>query len=417
MDALEIALTHVSEEYQKTTASLKQEEDRSHAIVEIPISVVERIGRNLEQVKEYLQQQKAKPTELGEYFNHLEQTLKETITNAVKEAVTNTIKETITTTITQTLEESLKETRTITDTRTYAQAASTTPPPSSTPAINRTNEIQQRNLQRKVQQRRERNKLEVVLNTQEMDLDTKEQVEQHSHAEITAKLQQTVESQVKDNFPIIHGIEKLKSQNIRIHCNTEEEAEQLRKLNWDTAYNGLTVHQSKYGIMIPGVPTEMINPDDLKNPEIARQLEYQNREKEIKIIGMKTLRHKLKNNTQHYSLVIFLTNPKSADQCIKHGLYINHQRFFPEKYTPQFQLIQCYKCQKFGHHATKCRSPHEVCAKCSEHHSTSQCQSEAHKCAGCKEEHPAWHQECPKRIDAIQNLTTRKREAPPYYNE
>ena len=52
-----------------------------------------------------------------------------------------------------------------------------------------------------------------------------------SHAEITTKLQQNVESQVKDNFPIIHGIEKLKSQSIRIHCSTEEEAEQLCKLN------------------------------------------------------------------------------------------------------------------------------------------------------------------------------------------
>jgi hypothetical protein len=57
------------------------------------------------------------------------------------------------------------------------------------------------NLQRKVQQRRERNKLEVVLTTQGMDLDMKEEIEQESHREITAKLQQNVESQVKDNLP------------------------------------------------------------------------------------------------------------------------------------------------------------------------------------------------------------------------
>ena len=161
----------------------------------------------------------------------------------------------------------------------------------------------------------------------------------------------------------------------------------------------------------------MINPNELKNPELARQLEHQNKGKETQIIEMKTLRRKLKNNTQHYSLVVFFNNPELADQCIKHGFYIYHQRFFPEKYNPQFQLIQCYKCQKFGHHATKCRSLHEVCAKCSEHHSTSQCHSETHKCAGCKGEHPAWHQDCPIKISAIQNLTTRKREAPSYFNE
>ena len=114
----------------------------------------------------------------------------------------------------------------------------------------------------------------------------------------------------------------------------------------------------------------MINPNELKNPELAKQLEYQNKGKGIQIIEMKILRRKLKNNTPYYSLVIFFTNPEAADQCIKHGFYIYHQRFYPEKYTPQFQLIQCYKCQKFGHHATKCRSLHEICAKCSEHHPT-----------------------------------------------
>ena len=64
-----------------------------------------------------------------------------------------------------------------------------------------------------------------------MNPEMKKQIEQHSHAEITTKLQQNVESQVKDNFLIIHGIEKLKSQNIRIHYNIEKEAEQLCKLN------------------------------------------------------------------------------------------------------------------------------------------------------------------------------------------
>jgi hypothetical protein len=289
-------------------------------------------------------------------------------------------------------------------------------PHAPSPEDNHTREIQQRNFQRKVQQRHEKNKLEVVLTTQEMDPDTKKQIAQQSHAEITTKLQQNVESQMKNNPPIIQGIEKLKSQNIRIHSSTEEEAEQLRKLNWDKAYNGLTVHQPKYGIMIPGVPKELINPNELMNPELARQLEHQNKGKGARIIEIKTLRRKLKN-TSYYSLVIFFDNPESADQCIKQGFYMYHQRFSPEKYNPQFQLIQCYKCQKFGHHATKCRNLHEVCAKCSEHHSTSQCHSEIHKCAGCKGEHPAWHQDCPIKINAIQNLTTRKREAPSYFNE
>ena len=412
MDALDVALAHVGEAYQKTTANLNQDEDRSHINVETPFHTFEEIGRKLIQAKEYLQQQKAKPIELGEYFNHLEQTLKETITNTVKEAITSSVKETITATITHALEETTGNT-----TRTYASIAETPIPPPTPLANNRTQEIQHRNLQRKVQQRREQNKLEIVLTTQEMRADMKEHIKQQSHAEITAKLQQNVESQMKDNFPIIHGIAKLKSQDIRIHCNTEEEVKQLRELNWNEAYDGLTVHRPKYGLMIPGISIDMIDPNDVKNPELARQLENQNKGSGIQITGMKLLRRKRKNNARYYSLVVFLTSPEAADRCMKHGFYINHQRFHPEKYAPQFQLIQCYKCQKYGHHATSCKSLHEICAKCGEHHPTPQCHSETHKCAGCKGEHPAWHHDCPNRIIAIQNLTARKREAPSYFNE
>ena len=134
-------------------------------------------------------------------------------------------------------------------------------------------------------------------------------------------------------------------------------------------------------------------------------------------MGMKTLRRKLKDNPRHFSLVMFVPSPEMADKCIKHGIYFKHQRFTPVKYTPQLQLTQCYNCQQYGHHATKCRSPHPVCGKCSEHHPTSQCHSETHKCAGCKEDHPAWATNCPIKISARQNLATRKRDAPSYYNE
>ena len=56
------------------------------------------------------------------------------------------------------------------------------------------------------------------------------------------KLQQTVKNQMKDNPIIIQDIQKFKSQDVRIYCNTEKEAEQLRKLQWDESYNGLKMH-------------------------------------------------------------------------------------------------------------------------------------------------------------------------------
>jgi Zinc knuckle len=261
-----------------------------------------------------------------------------------------------------------------TTTKTYATATATpaTPaaPAAPAPETNRVREIQQQNLERRVQRRKEQAKFELTLTTQDMDPDTKAQLTQQSHAEITTKLQQTIESQVETNCPTIYGIQKLKSQDIRIHCNSEKEAKQLSELKWDKLYKGLKVHQPKFGIMLNGIPTASINPNELQNPEFVKELELQNKGSGLQIVGMKTLRRKLKENVKHFSLVVFAASKDMADNCIKHGLYIHQQRFPAEKYDPHLRLIQCFKCQQPGHHASKCRSLHEVCAKCSEHHPT-----------------------------------------------
>ena len=253
-DALNIALGHLNKHYQNAANKQKEGEDPSKTTVETPLRTFEEIGQKVTEALHYLSQQGTHPEtiaeNIAEHFSHLEQTLKETIVSTAK--------------------------------KTYAQAT-------ATPEPNHVREIQQRNLERKVQQHHKQNKLDVVLTMKGMDADTKEKLAQHPHMEITTKLQQTVESQVKDNHPIIRGIEKLKSQDIRIHCNTVNEAEQLRKLNWDKAYNGLTVRRPKYGIHVPGVPTNMINPNETQNPELTRELECQNKENGLEIMEMKPM--------------------------------------------------------------------------------------------------------------------------------
>ena len=188
-EALKIALDPLTEQYQKTLS--KQKQDPSVTTVETPVNVFAEIGLKVQNAIAQLSKQATHSDELKEHFTRLEKTLKETITS--------------------------------TTTKTYAQAAAAAA--TSSPERNRTNEIQQRNLERKVQKRREDAKLEITLIMQGMDPDMKEQFAQQSHSEITAKLQQTAESQLKDKHPIIQGIQKLKSQDIRIHYNIREEAE------------------------------------------------------------------------------------------------------------------------------------------------------------------------------------------------
>ena len=44
-------------------------------------------------------------------------------------------------------------------------------------------------------------------------------------------------------------------------------------------------------------------------------------------------------------------------------------------------------------------------------------QVEKHKYVRYKGEHPVWHQDCPNKIKAIQNLLIHKRETTVYFNE
>ena len=377
MAALDTVVEYLIEPYQKAFEKVKQGQDPNTLVIETPYHIHEKIGRRICEARDHM---KNHSDNIEKRFNRLEEMLKE-----VMAAI---------------------------GTRTYAQAAA-----HPAPEADRVREIQQRNLDHKVEQRREQNKLEVTLTTQDADPTIKDQLAQQIHEEITAKLQQAVKSQMKDNPIIIQDVQKLKSQDIRIRCDTEEEADQLRKIQWEESYNGLKIRQRKFGIVIDGVSTKSINPKELQNPETIKKLEEQNKERGLEIIGMRPLRRKLGEDVQDYSLIIFTPNPKMANNCLKHRIYIDRQRFNPRKYIPHLQLIQCYKCQEFGHHATKCRSPHDVCAKCSEHHPISQCHSKVYKCAGCKQDHPAYHKHCPKKINALENNAIRKHNDTGYFDE
>ncbi|GBO19873.1 hypothetical protein AVEN_93223-1 [Araneus ventricosus] len=59
--------------------------------------------------------------------------------------------------------------------------------------------------------------------------------------------------------------------------------------------------------------------------------------------------------------------------------------------------IRCFKCQKFGHTITACRSNKENCARCSlPDHNGQTCKSTTPKCFNCSGEHPSFCRSCPR---------------------
>jgi hypothetical protein len=58
--------------------------------------------------------------------------------------------------------------------------------------------------------------------------------------------------------------------------------------------------------MIPGISTATINPYNLQDPELIQCLEQQNKGIGLEILGIKLLQRKLDDNTDTFSLIIFL---------------------------------------------------------------------------------------------------------------
>lgn len=70
--------------------------------------------------------------------------------------------------------------------------------------------------------------------------------------------------------------------------------------------------------------------------------------------------------------------------------------FFEERHNKK-RIIQCHRCQVWGHATSNCYRQHR-CLKCAENHPTRSCQkplSEKAKCANCRGDHPANATICP----------------------
>jgi hypothetical protein len=75
----------------------------------------------------------------------------------------------------------------------------------------------------------------------------------------------------------------LKSNDIRFECDSEEEANRLREIEWSTAYEGLMVRQPKFRLVIHGIPIEEINPYADNLDDITAEIGARNNLKGVKL--------------------------------------------------------------------------------------------------------------------------------------
>jgi hypothetical protein len=107
---------------------------------------------------------------------------------------------------------------------------------------------------------------------------------------------------------------------------------------------------------------------------------------------------------KYYSHWVIETDPDTFNMMENKKVYLGMSRCSVKLYK---NLPQCFKCQKFGHTALKCKMKDPVCKKCAGNHDSRECTSETIKCSNCGGKHMASFNKCKSKTAAIA-LTMRR---------
>jgi Arginine methyltransferase-interacting protein, contains RING Zn-finger len=291
--------------------------------------------------------------------------------------------------------------------KTYAQVAASTTNNLKKPQLSpeKKNQLEQA--------KKERSLYEITINTKNASAETNKSLSTSLAKDVTAKLQKVINRGEPEGKPVLLGINRLGTTALKLHFRTKEEAAKAKALgiDWSQAYEGLETRKPQYGIVVHGVPTELIDSNETTE-NIIEQWEQDNAQCDIKITRITPLRRNVKHKpTAHKSMVVYMESAEAANNCILRGFMSENQRLKAEKYAPNLHINQCYKCHGFGHRSTTCKRK-EKCGRCGkEDHTTNECNAEEPHCANCEGKHEAWHRECDKRSEEGRRLHQMRTEA------
>jgi hypothetical protein len=243
--------------------------------------------------------------------------------------------------------------------------------------------------------KRERAKTEVVLTTRNASDDAKNKLMNMSDDVLMNELQQAIADAGMEQIKI-RGAQKI-ANGIKIRCATDREAEEIRSMDWSKVFEGANTVETMHRVVYHGVSKFDIDFEKDKPEEIIERIQGANSE-ELMIVGVEPLLKRPRNpNAPTQSIIISFRCPKQADNANEMGINIERRHYqISERYIPQCQLRQCFKCQAYGHKASVCTRKAR-CGKCAQEHETRECQSETIQCANCKGQHCAWSHECSVR--------------------
>ena len=141
-------------------------------------------------------------------------------------------------------------------------------------------------------------------------------------------------------------------------------------------------------------------PTCITNQEIQDQLKEN-------LLSAKDIYRFNKKGTQEPSRNVKVTfgSKTEKDSFITSGFCIYSQRFKVVENKPLPTVLQCYKCQKFGHNFFECKEAASTCLRCGGDHRLTSCtmQKEHAKCANCHQNHAANYKGCKSFKEALKH--------------
>ena len=89
-------------------------------------------------------------------------------------------------------------------------------------------------------------------------------------------------------------------------------------------------------------------------------------------------------------------------------LFIGTRSCRTEEYKKKNRILQCYRCQRFGHAQDSCKARDIRCGKCAGAHRRQECTARASYCANCTGDHLASDGRCPRAIEVKRKIAEKR---------
>lgn len=190
----------------------------------------------------------------------------------------------------------------------------------------------------------------------------------------------------------IDSLDVNKFGKVTITCENQEQKDDLFATLGESGYHPREIRKKNFNFALFGID---------KNKSSQDVLDEMRRKDATKFEGVILLNRFNMNNIK--DIIVFSCNEESRGLIAKQPhVHIGKKRFKLQNFI---ELIQCFKCSKFGHKSEYCQANKLSCPNCAGNHQLKDCLlSHVPKCSNCSSlktvggtDHSSWDVRCPYR--------------------